>query len=59
MRTYNSNLIKERARVALLREAIERIVQAREECPAMDLGALDVAIEQATADAGWVESERE
>lgn len=59
MRTYNSNLIKERARVALLREAIERIVQARGECPAMDLGALDVAIEQAKTDAGWVESERE
>jgi len=51
--------MQERARVALLREAIERIVQAREECPAMDLGALDVAIEQATTDAGWVESERE
>ena len=59
MRTYNSKLIEARARVALLREAIERIEQAREECPAMDLGVLDIAIEQATTDAGWVESERE
>lgn len=59
MRTYNRKLMQERARVALLREAIERIKQAREECPAMDLGALDIAIEQATTDAGWVESERE
>jgi hypothetical protein len=59
VRTYNSKLIEARARVALLREAIERIEQAREECPAMDLGALDIAIEQATTDAGWVESERE
>ena len=59
MRTYNSKLIEARARVALLREAIERIEQARAECPAMDLGALDIAIEQATTDAGWVESERE
>ena len=59
VRTYNRKLMQERARVALLREAIERIEQARAECPAMDLGALDIAIEQATTDAGWVESERE
>jgi hypothetical protein len=51
--------MQERARVALLREAIERIVEARADCPAMDLGALDIAIEQALIDAGWVESERE
>lgn len=51
--------MQERARVALLREAIARIKQARAECPAMDLGALDIAIEQALIDAGWVESERE
>jgi predicted RNA methylase len=59
VRTYNNKLLQERARVALLREAIERIVKARAECPAMDLGALDIAIEQALIDAGWVESERE
>ena len=59
MRTYNNKLMQERARVALLREAIARIKQARAECPAMDLGVLDIAIEQALIDAGWVESERE
>ena len=49
-RTYQNRLQKLRARVELLEEAIATIVQARLQMNALDLGALDVAIDQAVAD---------
>lgn len=49
-RTYQNRLQKLRARVELLEEAIATIVQARLQMNALDLGALDVAIDQAVVD---------
>jgi hypothetical protein len=49
-RTYQRSLQRMRDRVQLLEEAIETIVQARLQMNALDLGPLDVAIDQAVAD---------